>query len=159
MLIVPVHHTNGFDEVYRTVPVPQPIEDSSTATRYSFSRSYLLISERKDKFAEATEEKLMSHWSGSNCLELCLKLFSRSRRGESTCLSSLFFDLQTSVLMLCAQQVVAGWTTQLTWLTCDPVTIDYSTSTHKPSILASGSTTKKLPKLTTFQRTYRGHQW
>ena len=107
LINVPVHHTNGFHKVYREVPVPQPIEDGSTATRYSFSRSYLLISERKDNFAEVTEEKLISHCSGSNRLKLCLKPFSMSRSGESTCLSSLFFDLQTSVLKLCAQQVVA----------------------------------------------------
>ena len=66
LINVPVHHTNGFHKVYRAVPVPQPIEDASTATRYSFSRSYLLISERKDNFAEVTEEKLISHCSGSN---------------------------------------------------------------------------------------------
>ena len=107
LINVPVHHTNGFHKVYRAVPVPQPIEDGSTATRYSFSRSYIMISQRKDNFAEVTEEKLISHCSGSNRLKLCLKPFSMSRSGESTCLSSLFFDLQTSVLKLCAQQVVA----------------------------------------------------
>ena len=75
LINVPVHHTNGFHNVYRAVPVPQPIEDGSKATRYSFSRSYLLIPERKDKYAEVTEEKLISQCSGSNRLKICLKPF------------------------------------------------------------------------------------
>ena len=152
LINVPVHHTNGFHKFYRAVPVPQPIEDGSTVTRYSCSRSYLLISKIKDNFAEVTEEKLISHCSRSNRLKLCLKLFSMSRSGEFTCLSNLFFDLQTSVLKLCAQQLVAlpknltrsTWTTQPIWFTRDPVTTDYSTTAHKPSILESGSVAAKI---------------
>ena len=52
LIKVPVHHVNEFHKLYCAVPVPQPIEDGSTATRYSFSWSFILISERKDSCAE-----------------------------------------------------------------------------------------------------------
>ena len=61
LLNIPVHHTNGFHRVYRAVPIPQPIANGSTATKYRFDKNYLLISEHNNNFAEVTEGKMNSH--------------------------------------------------------------------------------------------------
>ena len=103
---IPLHHTSGLYHVYRAVALPQPIDDGVTATQYLFRKSHLLVSERRDHFAEVSEEKINSHCVGTNRLKLCLKPFSMSRTSEATCLSSLFFDLPAAALKLCPQEVV-----------------------------------------------------
>ena len=38
LLNIPDYHTNGFHRVYRAIPIPQPIANGSTATKYRFDR-------------------------------------------------------------------------------------------------------------------------
>ena len=105
LLNIPVHHTNGFHRVYRAVPIPQPIANGSTATKYRFNKNYLLVSEYNNNFAEVTEGKMNSHCRGSSRLLLCMKPFPMARSSSATCLSSLFFNLPTSALRLCPHEV------------------------------------------------------
>ena len=103
---IPLHLTSGLYHVYRAVALPQPNDDGVTATQYLFRKSHLLVSERRNHFAEVSEEKINSHCVGTNRLKSCLKPFSMSRTSEATCLSSLFFDLPAAALKLCPQEVV-----------------------------------------------------
>ena len=105
-LNIPVHHTSGYHQVYRAIPIPQPIGDGPTATRYRFDRTILLASKLRDSFAEISETKLHSHCRGSSRLKLCLKPFATSRSSASTCLSSLFSGLEVGALKLCPQEVI-----------------------------------------------------
>ena len=105
-LNIPVHHTSGYHQVYRAIPIPQPIGDGPTATRYRFDRTILLASKLRDNFAEICETKLHSHCRGSSRLKLCLKPFATSRSSASTCLSSLFSGLEVGALKLCPQEVI-----------------------------------------------------
>ena len=65
LLNIPVHHANGFYRVYRAVPIPQPIANGSTATKYRFDKSYLLVREYNNNFAEVTEGKMNSNCRGA----------------------------------------------------------------------------------------------
>lgn len=102
---IPMHHMSGLYDVYRAIAIPQPIGTETTATLYRFEKSHLLVSERKNNFAEVTEQLLSSHCSGTNRLRLCLKPFAMSRSSESSCLASLFFNLPNTALRLCPQEV------------------------------------------------------
>ena len=105
LLNIPVHHTNGFHRVYRAVPIPQPIANVLTVTKYRFDENYLLVSKYNNNFAEVTEGKMNSHWRGSSRLLLCMKPFPMARSSSATWLSSLFFNLPTSALRLCPNEV------------------------------------------------------
>ena len=149
LINIPVHYTNGLHRVYRAVAVPQPIDNGATATQYNFARNHLLVSERRDNFAEVTEEMLISHCSGSNRLKLCLKPFSMSRSGQATCLSSLFFDLPSSALKLCPHKVVvlpdepkADYLDNSTYLvtakTADYKLFNYTRGSKQPGLAVEG---------------------
>ena len=99
-------HTMGLHEVYRAISLPQPADGGTTATQYSFSRTHLLVLERRDNFAEVSGDVIAAHCIGSNRLKLCLRPFAMSRSSESSCLASLFFDLPTTALRLCPQEVI-----------------------------------------------------
>ena len=106
---IPLHHTSGLYHVYWAVALLQPIDYGVTSTQFFFRKSQLLVSERRDHFAEVSEEKTNSHCVGTNCLKFCLKPFSMSRTIrtiETTCLSSFFFDLPSAALKLSPQEVV-----------------------------------------------------
>ena len=92
--------------MYRAISLPQPADGGTTATQYRFSRTHLLVSERRDNFAEVSGDVLAAHCSGSNRLKLCLRPFAMSRSSESLCLASLFFDLPTTALRLWPQEVI-----------------------------------------------------
>ena len=96
-LNIPVHHTNGYHNVYRAIAVPQPIDDGPTATRYSLDRTVLLVSRRKDSFAEISEGVLHSHCRGSSRFRLCMKPFATSRSSASTCLSTWYLTILTKL--------------------------------------------------------------
>ena len=49
---IPVHYTNGPNRVHRAVAVSQPIDNGETATQYNLAGNHLLVSERRDIFAE-----------------------------------------------------------------------------------------------------------
>ena len=106
LINIPVHHTMGLHDVYRATPLPQPANGGSTATQYKFVNTHLLVSERRDNFAEIPGEVISAHCSGSNRLKLCFRPFAMSRSSESSCLASLFFDLPTNALKLCPQEVI-----------------------------------------------------
>ena len=103
---IPVYHTMGLHEVYRAISLPQPADGGNTATQYRFSRTHFLVSERRDNFAEVSGDVIAAHCSGSNRLKLCLRPFAMSRGSKSSCLASLFFDLPTTELRLCPQEVI-----------------------------------------------------
>ena len=105
LINIPAHHTMGLHEVYQAIPLPQPADGGSTATQYKFAHNHLMISERRDNFAEVTGEDISAHCSGSSRLKLCFRPFAMSRSSESSCLASLFFNLPTSALKLCPQEV------------------------------------------------------
>ena len=105
-LNIPVHHTDGYHDVYRAIAVPQPIDDRPTATRYKLDRTVLLVSRRKDSFAEISEGVLHSHCRGSSRFRLCMKPFATSRSSASTCLSSLFSGLDLRAMKICPQEVI-----------------------------------------------------
>ena len=106
LINIPVHHTMGLHGVYRTTPLPQPANGGSTATQYKFVNTHLLLSERRDNFAEVSGEVISAHCSGSSRLKLCFRPFAMSRSSASSCLASLFFDLPTNALKLCPQEVI-----------------------------------------------------
>ena len=76
---IPVHHTMGLHEVYRAISLPQPADGGTTATQYRFSRTHLSVSERREYFAEVSDDVIAAHCSGSNHLKLCLRPFAMSR--------------------------------------------------------------------------------
>ena len=106
LINIPVHDTMGLHDVYRVIPLPQPANGGSTATQYKFVHTHLLLSERRDNFAEVSGEVIAAHCSGSSRLKLCFRPFAMSRSSESSCLASLFFDLPTNALKLCPQGVI-----------------------------------------------------
>ena len=103
---IPIHHTMGVHEVYRAISLPQPADGGTTATQCRFSSTHLLVSERRDNFAEVSGDVIAAHCSGSNRLKLCLRQFAMSRSSESSCLASFFFGLPTTALRLCPQEVI-----------------------------------------------------
>ena len=50
LVSIPVHHTMGLLEVYRLSSLPQPVDGAFTATQNRFSRTHVLVSERRDNF-------------------------------------------------------------------------------------------------------------
>ena len=120
---IPLHHTSGLYQVYRAVALPQSIDDGVTATQYFFRKSHLLVSEKRDHFAEVSEEKINSHCLGTNRLKLCLKSFSMYRTIETNCLTSLFSiyllppwsSARKRWLYYQKSQLRTTWTIQLTW--------------------------------------------
>ena len=82
LINIPVHHTMGLHNVYRTTPLPQPANGGSTATQYKFVNTHLLVSERRDNFAEVSGEVISAHCSGSSRLKLCFRPFVMSRSSE-----------------------------------------------------------------------------
>ena len=107
LLNIPMHFASGAYRVYKAVAIPQPIDDGNTATRYIFKQNQFLQSNRRDSFAEATEQQLTTHCQGTSRLRLCLRPVAMSRSSKSSCLASLFFNLQNTALKLCPQEVVA----------------------------------------------------
>ena len=59
-LNIPAHYTKRFPCVYRLLPIPQPIANGSTATKYRYDTNYLFVLEYNNNFAEVTEEKMNS---------------------------------------------------------------------------------------------------
>ena len=105
LINIPMHYAGGLYRVYKAVPIPQPIDGGNTATRYVFKQNQFLQSERRDSFAEATEQELSTHCQGTSRLRLCLRPVAMSRSSKSSCLASLFFNLQSDALRMCPQEV------------------------------------------------------
>ena len=61
----------------------------------------------KTNFAEVTEQEISTHCRGSHRLRLCKQPFSTTKSQKTTCLTSPYFILPSTVLKMCAQEVVA----------------------------------------------------
>ena len=49
---------------------------------------------------------IAAHCRGNSCLKLCFRPFAMSRSSESSCLANLYFNLPTTALKLCTQEVL-----------------------------------------------------
>ena len=108
LLIEIPHYTgHGVHDVLRATTVPQPIPQTERATQYHLSKTQLLMSWDKTNFAEVTEQEVSTHCWVSHRLRLCKQPFSTTKSQKTTCLTGLYFNLLTTILKLCAQEVVA----------------------------------------------------
>ena len=105
-LEVPFHHTYARYQVYRTVAIPHPIGNGTTATLYEFTKEYLVVSPRREFFGELDRSELVK-CHGTDRLRFCRNPFALTRTAESTCLGSLFFDHPSDAFKMCPQKVVA----------------------------------------------------
>ena len=122
LINMPMHYAGGLYRVYKAMlillalpcthgrghpVVPQPIDEGTTVTRYVFEQNQFVQSERKDSFAEATEQELGTHCQGTSRLRLGLLPVAMLRSSKSSCLASLFFNLQSKsdALRMCPQEV------------------------------------------------------
>ena len=107
LIEIPLYTGDGVHDVFRATPFPQPIPQTERATHYHLSETHLFMSWDKTNLAEVTEQEVSTHCWGSHRLRLCKQLFSTTRSQKTTCLTGLYFNLPTTVLKLCAQEVVA----------------------------------------------------
>ena len=107
LINMPMHYAGGLYRVYKAMLIPQPIDEGTTVTRYVFEQNQFLQSERKDSFAEATEQELGTHCQGTSRLRLGLLPVAMLRSSKSSCLASFFFNLQSrsDALRMCPQEV------------------------------------------------------
>ena len=105
LINMPMHCAGGLYLVYKAVLIPQPIVEGTTVTRYVFKQNQFLQSERKDSFAEATEQELSTHCQATSRLILGLLTVAVLRSCKSSCLASHFFNLQSDALKMCPQEV------------------------------------------------------
>ena len=107
LIEIPLYTGHGVHDVFRVTPIPQPIPQTERGTQYHLSKTHLLISWKKTKFAEVTEQKLSTQFWGSHHLRLCKQPFSTTKSQKTTCFTGWYCNLPATVLKLCAQEVVA----------------------------------------------------
>ena len=107
LLEIPLYTGHGVRDVFRAIPIPQPIPQTKRATQYHLWKTHLLMSWDKTKFSEVTEQELSTQCWGSHRLRFCKQPFSTTKSQKTTCLTGLYFDLPATVLKLCDQEVVA----------------------------------------------------
>ena len=77
-----------------------------TNTRFKFSNTLFMGSERHGNFAEVYVDVITAYWNGSRRLKLCFPRFAMSCSSESLSPSRFFFDFQTVLLSLCPQELI-----------------------------------------------------
>ena len=66
LIEIPLYTGHGVHDVIRATPIPQPIPQTDCATQYNLSKTHLLMSWDKTKFAEVTEQELSTYCWGSH---------------------------------------------------------------------------------------------
>ena len=68
LIEIPLYTRQGVHDVFRAIPIPQPIPQTKRATQCPLLKTHLLLSWDKTNFAEVTEQELSTHCWGSHRL-------------------------------------------------------------------------------------------
>ena len=92
-------------KAFKEMPLPQPIENSTTASVLVPERYLLVVSEAETNFAEVDEAQILS-CQCSKRLRLCEKPFSMTKNQQTVCLVSLCFVHKAAVLQTCKFDII-----------------------------------------------------
>lgn len=104
-LQIPLNEKSGLFHIYQAVPIHQPIPGTKTASLFKFEKEFFAISRDRATYSELSVSDI-TQCKGNSQVRLCERGFSLTRVSSSTCLSSLFFNLQMSAFKLCLSTTV-----------------------------------------------------
>ena len=102
---IPMPSQSPIHKVFRGVPLPQLIANSTTASVFAPDCELLFVSEATSNFAEVDEAEILS-CQGSKRLKLFEQPFWITRNQHAGCLVSLFLGHETSVLQTCKFDII-----------------------------------------------------
>ena len=91
-------------DAYKAIPLPQPIENTTTAAILKLERNYLIVSRREESYAEMKSEEYLS-CLGKQLLILCTKPVALVSAQDQLCLTSLLYNHEVAALKTCKQEV------------------------------------------------------
>ena len=86
---IPMSSQSPIYKVFKGVPLPQPITNSTIASVLVLEHELLVVSEATTNFAEVDEKQILS-CQGSKRLKLCKQPFPMTGNQQAGCLISLF---------------------------------------------------------------------
>ena len=102
---IPMSSQSPIHKVFKGVPLPQPITNSTIASVLVLEHELLVVSEATTNFAEVDETQILS-CQGSKRLKLCEQPFPMTGNQQAGCLISLFSGHEAAVLQTCKFDVI-----------------------------------------------------
>ena len=97
---IPMSSQSPIHKVFKGVPLPQPIANSTTPSVLVPEHELLVVSEATTNFAEVDEAQIFS-CQDSKRLKVCEQPIKMTRNQQAGCLVSLFFRHEAAVLHTC----------------------------------------------------------
>ena len=98
---VPIYSGEPIQDAYKAIPLPQPINNTTTAAK--LEGNYLIVS-RQESYAEMKGEEYLS-CLGTQLLILCTKPVALVSAQDQFCLTSLLYNHEVAALKTCTREV------------------------------------------------------